>query len=1084
MAKSGAKSVTLDEAFHHELWRWYRNNRVVIRANYPGLAQRFLDYNAPLGYDDELEARRARPRFLRVPQAQALEIYVFLKERMVERSAGGRAVRAWPVHEIFEKWYTKQTPFAAREPIGLTVDLQAPLFDIDFGEAAYKAAFAKMKNAAAGFDYANSIFALTMGTGKTLLMATCIYYDFLMANAYPKDVRYAHNALVFAPDKTVLSTLRRDIEEFDRSLVVPPEYMHVIDAAEARFLEEDGATLTGLRQRFNIIVSNAQKIILKRQAKVPSATARLYAATPRTLEPTSAEARARALFDTQEIENEAELVTNQRYETLRRMKQLGVFIDEAHHAFGKDLVDDMDPEKATSLRRTVDRLAKDLKERGTRVVGCYNFTGTPYANGQIFPEVVYAYGLKMAIDAGYLKEVEVQHIDETKVLEKKFVKDAVADFVHHHGGGRRYEGMLAKLAIFVPKIKDIEPVRRLLLEVLGEAGISGTSVLVNVGDSAHTSTDDIRAFNLLDTPDSDKQFILLVGKGKEGWNCRSLFGVVLYRRPTSRIFVLQAAMRCLRAIDMPPTRTGRVYLSTQCKAMLDQELHENYKLTVDELKKDGPSKQRVEVRPVRPIPRLEVRRKRHLWELKVVAAPSALDLDFSAELVERYRVLRTIQTGLRGDGREVTTRFEAVDMEDREHSRMTVVAEIARYLNRSPIAIEDVFEKTPDLLDLVVEWVSRHNELLHDYVIPTVFRALYTLEAWEKEVVSSIALVREPPGQPPDDCYVVHALPEMIRAASDHAEGTRSFHVDHYCFDSKPELQFFVDAVSASDDISEVYFTGMLTHGQTDFYVDYIDPYQHSLRHYYPDFVVRLKNGNWLVVEVKGDNKLEDPIVEAKARFARELADSSRMVYRVVPASEVNAGRSLLALGLGKDTRSPVLPFSPRRPFQSTVPRHQDKWVTSVPLVSLRAAAGDWSDEQWPLEDSLKEANEWVTFQPSRGGRFEPGMFVAQVSGRSMEPEIPDGSYCLFRSAGMGAGDGARVLAWLQGTTDTETGGAYTVKVLHRIERKVGRTKKVVTELRPLNASFQPLVIEDADHVRVLATLVEVLGPSHVEADP
>jgi len=737
MAKPVRKVVTLDEAFHHELWGWYRKNRVVIRANYPGVTQRFLEYNAPLGYDEVLEARRARPRFLRVPQAQALEMYIFLKERMVERSAGGRAVRAWPVHEIFEKWYRKETPFATRDAIGLSVDEQASLFDADFGEEAYKAAFEKMKKLGGAVEYANYIFALTMGTGKTLLMATCIFYDFLMANTYPKDVRYAHNALIFAPDKTVLATLRRDIEQFDRLLVVPPEYMHVIDAAEARFLEEDGATLTGLRQRFNIIVSNAQKIILKRQSKTPSATAKLFAATPRTLEPTSAEARARNLFDTEEIENEAEIVTNQRYETLRRMEQLGVFIDEAHHAFGNTLIKDLDPESATSLRRTVDLLGQDLKERGTRVVGCYNFTGTPYAKGQVFPEVVYAYGLKQAIEAGYLKEVEVQHVDEKKVLEKKFVKDAVADFIRHHGGGRRYEGMLPKLAIFVPKIKDIDPVRRVLLEVLGDAGISGTSVLVNVGDSKHTTADDIRSFNLLDTHDSDKQFILLVGKGKEGWNCRSLFGVVLYRKPTSKIFVLQASMRCLRAIDMPPTRTGRVYLSTQCKEMLDQELHENYKLTVDELKKDGQSKQRVEVRPVRPVPHLEIRRKRHLWELKDIASPRPLDLSFSEELVERYKVLRTIQTGLRGDGRDVSSRSEVVDMEDRQHSRLTVVAEVARYLNKSPIAIEELFEQTPKLLDQIVEWVSRHNDLLYDHVIPAVFRALYQLDAWEKESHSS-----------------------------------------------------------------------------------------------------------------------------------------------------------------------------------------------------------------------------------------------------------------------------------------------------------------------------------------------------------
>src|SRR5690606_29151191 len=147
---------------------------------------------------------------------------------------------------------------------------------------------------------------------------------------------------------------------------------------------------------------------------------------------------------------------------------------------------------------------------------------------------------------------------------------------------------------------------------------------------------------------------------------------------------------------------------------------ENYKLTVDELRKQGPAQQGVEVRPVRPKPTLEARPKRQLWKLKEVKSPGPLELRFSAELVERYKVLRTVEAGLRGAGCEVETRTEVVDMGDRPHSELTVVAEIARYLNQSPLQIEALFEQTPGLLAEVVEWVSRHNELLYDHVIPVI----------------------------------------------------------------------------------------------------------------------------------------------------------------------------------------------------------------------------------------------------------------------------------------------------------------------------------------------------------------------------
>ncbi len=74
--------------------------------------------------------------------------------------------------------------------------------------------------------------------------------------------------------------------------------------------------------------------------------------------------------------------------------------------------------------------------------------------------------------------------------------------------------------------------------------------------------DYIREFNKLDTPESDKQFILLVNKGREGWNCHSLFGCALYRKPKSKIFVLQATMRCLRSIG-DVQETEKIYLSEE-----------------------------------------------------------------------------------------------------------------------------------------------------------------------------------------------------------------------------------------------------------------------------------------------------------------------------------------------------------------------------------------------------------------------------------------------------------------------------------------------------------------------------------------
>lgn len=150
----------------------------------------------------------------------------------------------------------------------MTEEQYGPAFDFFAGQLA-----------AGRRNYANYIFGLTMGTGKTILMATCIFYEFLLANKFPKDARYCHNALVFAPDTTVLEALR-EIETFDMAKVVPPEdnVNWLTTHIQFHFLDEAGMALkTSDRSMFNLIISNTQKIILKRQHQDKSPTDQLFA---------------------------------------------------------------------------------------------------------------------------------------------------------------------------------------------------------------------------------------------------------------------------------------------------------------------------------------------------------------------------------------------------------------------------------------------------------------------------------------------------------------------------------------------------------------------------------------------------------------------------------------------------------------------------------------------------------------------------------------------------------------------------------------------------------------------------------------
>lgn len=153
-------------------------------------------------------------------------------------------------------------------------------------------------------------------------------------------------------------------------------------------------------------------------------------------------------------------------------------------------------------------------------------------------------------------------------------------------------------------------------------------------------------------------------------------------------------------------------------------------------------------------------------------------------------------------------------------------------------------------------------------------------------------------------------------------------------------------------------------------------------------------------------------------------------------------------------------------------PEQDKKFKEILPLFSLKAAAGKFSDGQ------DVEAEGWVKVDIGR--KLDDKMFVAHVVGKSMEPKIPDGSFCVFRAHPEGSRQGKIVLVQHHDIDDPETGGSYTIKVYTRTEEAIvpnTNWKRKVVLLKPINPDYEPIRLTDADEndVHIIAELITVL---------
>jgi phage repressor protein C with HTH and peptisase S24 domain len=153
--------------------------------------------------------------------------------------------------------------------------------------------------------------------------------------------------------------------------------------------------------------------------------------------------------------------------------------------------------------------------------------------------------------------------------------------------------------------------------------------------------------------------------------------------------------------------------------------------------------------------------------------------------------------------------------------------------------------------------------------------------------------------------------------------------------------------------------------------------------------------------------------------------------------------------------------------YRAHVPAEVLRFRTHLPRFSLAVAAGPFLTNPEDIQ-----AEEWL--ETPADLKLEEGMFVARIQGHSMEPRIPDGSFCVFRRNVVGSRNGRLVLVRNSELADDNQ---YTVK-RYRSEKQITEEGFQQTRIRleSLNPDYPSWDLDEEDgKYQVVAEFVRVL---------
>ena len=244
------------------------------------------------------------------------------------------------------------------------------------------------------------------------------------------------------------------------------------------------------------------------------------------------------------------------------------------------------------------------------------------------------------------------------------------------------------------------------------------------------------AFNSLDLSISKTRIILLVQVGKEGWDCRSLTGVVLAQKgdsPTN--MVLQTSCRCLRQVDKERLETAVVWLNDFNAKTLNAQLKEEQQTSIAEINKLGKTGSASLVERISRLERLnlppvEFRQLKVIYENVTVEddPDTAVKLDATRQDKGLYNPATITKRDLNLDDPGTKTCIETLGSEPADFRRWLglIVKESFNTLLMADVrTFEAVLQEIYSLITFEDDGERRFNELYDQHAVRAAIRLAF-----------------------------------------------------------------------------------------------------------------------------------------------------------------------------------------------------------------------------------------------------------------------------------------------------------------------------------------------------------------------